>query len=79
MSFGASEFAPEMEYWKSGMMVRRRRIKRILTILILSSIPPVAGPLIQHCIIPKPIILSEAQDLQALRAGGHYSIVLSEA
>ena len=38
-------------------MVRRRRIKRIFAILILSSLPTVAGPLIQHCIIPEPIIL----------------------
>jgi len=36
-----------MEYWFS---------KGCLTILILSSIPLVEGPLIQHCIIPEPII-----------------------
>jgi hypothetical protein len=30
--------------------------QRMLTIFILSSIPPVVGPLIQHCIIPEPII-----------------------
>jgi hypothetical protein len=41
-----------MERWNDGILV----FKRILTILILSSIPPVAGPLIQHCIIPEPII-----------------------
>jgi hypothetical protein len=33
-----------VERWNIGF-------KRILAILILSSIPPVAGPLIQHCII----------------------------
>jgi hypothetical protein len=31
-----------MEWWNDGILV----FKRILTILILSSIPPVAGPLI---------------------------------
>jgi hypothetical protein len=36
-----------MEWWNDGILV----FKRILAILILSSIPPVAGPLIQHCII----------------------------
>jgi len=41
-----------MEWWNAGILV----FKRIIAILILSSIPPVAGPLIQHCIIPEPII-----------------------
>jgi hypothetical protein len=36
-----------MEWWNAGILV----FKRILVILILSSILPVAGPLIQHCII----------------------------
>ncbi len=47
-----------MEWWNDGILV----FKRILTILILSSIPPVAEPLIQHC-----IILSESE------ANTHYS------
>jgi len=41
-----------MELWNDGILV----FKMILAILILSSIPSVAGPLIQHCIIPEPII-----------------------
>jgi hypothetical protein len=41
-----------MEWWNNGILV----FKRILAILILSSIPPIAGPFIQHCIIPEPII-----------------------
>jgi len=41
-----------MEWWNNGILVSQR----ILTILILALIPPVAGPLIQHCIIPEPII-----------------------
>jgi hypothetical protein len=41
-----------MELWNDGILV----FKMILAILILSSIPSVAGPLIQDCIIPEPII-----------------------
>ena len=41
-----------MEWWNAGILV----FKRIIAIFILSSIPTAAGPLIQHCIIPEPII-----------------------
>ena len=51
-----------MEWWNGGRLV----FKRILAILILSSILPMAGPLIQPC-----IILSEPE------ARTHYSIVPS--
>jgi len=46
-----------MEWWNDGILV----FKKMFTILKLSSIQPVVGPLIQHC-----IILSE---LQALPSG----------
>ena len=46
-----------MEWWNDGILV----FKKMFTILKLSSIQPVAGPLIQHF-----IILSE---LQALPSG----------
>jgi hypothetical protein len=49
-----------MEWWNDGILV----FKRILDILVLSSILPVAGTLIQHC-----IILSEQQ------ARAHYSTI----
>jgi 3-methyl-2-oxobutanoate hydroxymethyltransferase len=53
--------------------------KRILSILILSSIPPVAGPLIQHCIISKPIthysIIPIVSEALALQEAGAFAII----
>jgi hypothetical protein len=61
---GSVEPTPRRERWNIGFQMDISHFNWILTILILSSILPVAGTLNQHC-----IILSEPQ------ARTHYSTI----